>query len=76
MMTSQVLRALERRALITRTRHPGDGRAQLLSVTAEGEALANRANAAVEACDREFFEPLGSGVAGFGRSLRALAHHK
>ncbi len=55
MMTSQVLRALERKGLIERREHPGDGRARLLSVTAAGADLARRANVAVEAAGQSFF---------------------
>ncbi len=73
MMTSQVLRALEERGLITRTPHPRDGRARMLAPTPAGAALANRAVVEVERCDRDFFEPLGAGVAGFTRALAALA---
>jgi len=73
MMTSQVLRALQARGLVTRSPHPDDGRAQMLAVTPSGEALANRAVVAVERCDRGFFGPLGSGVPGFTGSLRTLA---
>ena len=71
-MTSQVLRALEKRALIARTDHPADGRAKLLAVTSAGKALANRANAAVEACDAAFFMPL-TDRAEFTRALARLA---
>lgn len=73
MMTSQVLRALESRGLVRRDPHPGDARARALSATAEGRDLANRAVAAVEACDRAFFAPLGSEVPAFARALRTLA---
>jgi DNA-binding MarR family transcriptional regulator len=72
MMTSQVLRALEQRALITRQPHPEDGRAWSVAVTATGADLANRANAAVEACDADFFATLGDDRTGFAASLRAL----
>jgi DNA-binding MarR family transcriptional regulator len=58
MMTSQVLRTLEKKGWVARTNHPGDGRAKLLAATAEGKALANAANIAVEACDALFFAPL------------------
>ena len=58
MMTSQVLRALEAKGLVERRPHPTDGRARLLSVTAAGASLANRAVVAVEACDARFFEAL------------------
>jgi DNA-binding MarR family transcriptional regulator len=73
MMTSQVLRALERRGLLERTAHPGDGRARALATTAAGRALANRAVVVVEACDDDFFAPLPNGVdlAGALRSLLA-----
>ncbi len=55
MMTSQVLRALERKGLIERREHPTDGRARLLHVTPAGAELARRANTAVEAADQAFF---------------------
>lgn len=55
MMTSQVLRALERKALIGRREHPADGRARLLCATPAGADLARRANVAVEAADQAFF---------------------
>ena len=42
MMTSQVLRALERKGLIERREHPTDGRARLLHVTPAGAELARR----------------------------------
>ena len=72
MMTSQVLRALEQRALIQRAHHPDDKRAVAVTVTTAGAELANRANVAVEACDRAFFSRLGPGVGGFAAALRTL----
>jgi DNA-binding MarR family transcriptional regulator len=72
MMTSQVLRALERAGLVERAAHPDDKRAWALTVTSVGAALANRANAAVEACDDAFFSVLGARRAGFVTALRAL----
>ncbi|NUO58753.1 MAG: MarR family transcriptional regulator [Hamadaea sp.] len=72
MMTSQVLRALEGRALVHRPLHPQDRRARALEATEEGRALVNRAIVAVEACDREFFGALGDGVDRFAGALRAL----
>ncbi len=73
MMTSQVLRTLERRGLVRRSPHPADARAVALAVTPAGRALANRAVGAVEGCDREFFAPLGAGLPGLVRSLQRLA---
>ena len=57
MMTSQVLRSLEARGLVSRTANPSDSRARQLAVTAAGAALAGRAIATVEDADRAFFEP-------------------
>jgi DNA-binding MarR family transcriptional regulator len=59
MMTSQVLRALEARRLITRDPDPDDSRARRLGITPGGAALARRAVAVVEAADSEFFAAAG-----------------
>jgi DNA-binding MarR family transcriptional regulator len=72
MMTSQVVRALERRQLLVRTAHDTDGRAWSLSVTEAGAALANRAVVAVERCDETFFRPLGRRRPSFTRALDTL----
>jgi DNA-binding MarR family transcriptional regulator len=72
MMTSQVLRALERLSLIERGPHPDDGRARALGVTSAGRDLANRAVVAVEACDEAFFCSLGSDAQALARLLRTL----
>jgi DNA-binding MarR family transcriptional regulator len=71
MMTSQVLRALERRGLVERAPHPTDARARALAATEAGRDLANRAVVAVEACDEAFFAALGERGA-FIRELLAL----
>jgi DNA-binding MarR family transcriptional regulator len=55
MMTSQVLRALEQRALVTREPDPNDGRSRLIAVTPAGADLARRAIEVVEAVDHAFF---------------------
>ena len=72
MMTSQVVRALERRNLLTRAAHHADRRAWSLSVTDEGVTLVNRAVVAVEACDECFFGPLGPARTALTRSLATL----
>lgn len=59
MMTSQVLRALERRKLVRRLSHPDDERAKVLRATARGRKLAREAAFAAERIDREFFEAVG-----------------
>ena len=55
MMTSQVLRTLERRGLITREPDPDDGRSRRIAVTEAGAELAPRAIAVVEGVDAAFF---------------------
>jgi DNA-binding MarR family transcriptional regulator len=55
MMTSQVLRALERKGLVVREPDPNDSRARRLGLTASGRRLARRAIDVVEAVDDEFF---------------------
>jgi DNA-binding MarR family transcriptional regulator len=56
MMTSQVLRSLAGRALVTRTLDPSDSRAQLIDITPDGADLAARAVKIVEDADRAFFD--------------------
>jgi DNA-binding MarR family transcriptional regulator len=72
MMTSQVVRVLEQRLLVRRSGHPVDKRAVAVAVTDAGADLANRANTAVEACDRDFFAVLGPGLADFAAALRTV----
>lgn len=72
MMTSQVVRVLERRHLVVRTPHATDGRAWSVAATDTGVALANRAVVAVEACDGTFFGQLGPALPSFTRALAAL----
>jgi DNA-binding MarR family transcriptional regulator len=55
MMTSQVVRTLEARGLLTRVTSAQDRRARLLTPTAEGTALAAAATNVVEAVDAECF---------------------
>jgi DNA-binding MarR family transcriptional regulator len=66
MMTSQVLRALEARGLVTRTADPADSRVRLLGVTPAGAELARRAIGVVEAVDDEFFASAGNRAAVLG----------
>ncbi|MTE12668.1 MarR family winged helix-turn-helix transcriptional regulator [Nocardia aurantiaca] len=72
MMTSQVLRALEQKGLLERRDHPTDRRAKSLVPTETGAALVNRAIGVVEACDRDFFAPLGDRTSRFTAALRQL----
>jgi len=54
-MTSQVLRKLEGRGLVTRQTNPHDTRAKILTVTERGAHLARTALDVVEAADERFF---------------------
>jgi len=55
MMTSPVLRALERPGLLTREPDPADSRARRLHLTPSGRKLARKAIDVVEAVDDAFF---------------------
>jgi DNA-binding MarR family transcriptional regulator len=59
MMTSQVLRTLAGRGLVTRQVDPDDSRALRLAVTERGARLAAEAVRVVEAADAEFFAAAG-----------------
>ena len=58
-MTSEVLRTLERKGLVRRLAHPTDARAKQIALTAAGRRLAQRAVALVEEADEEFFKARG-----------------
>lgn len=68
-MTSEVLRTLERRGFIQRGPHPTDRRARAIVVTAEGGALADRAARLVDATEARFFE---TGMSEFGTVAKSL----
>jgi DNA-binding MarR family transcriptional regulator len=63
MMTSQVLRNLEAKGLVTRAASSDDSRARSLGVTNAGSELARRAIAVVEAADAQFFSAAGDSAA-------------
>jgi DNA-binding MarR family transcriptional regulator len=70
-MTSQVVRTLERKGLLTRQVDEADTRARRLRVTEAGAALAPRAIETVEQADAAFFSAVDRPDA--LRVLRALA---
>lgn len=72
MMTSQVLRNLEVRGLVSRAPDPADARVKRLTVTEPGRRLARRAVAIVEAADADFFRAV-RGPAELLDSLHQLA---
>ena len=58
-MTSEVLRTLERKELLRRLAHPNDARARQIVLTPAGKKLARQAVALVEAVDHAFFAAPG-----------------
>jgi DNA-binding MarR family transcriptional regulator len=68
-MTSEVLRTLERKKLVRRLEHPSDARARCIVVTPAGRRLARRAVALVEGVDETFFGAPGEELAAFSRLL-------
>jgi MarR family transcriptional regulator, organic hydroperoxide resistance regulator len=70
MTTSQVLRGLEARELVSRTPHPEDRRAHRVTVTTNGRAVVKKAAPKVEKADNEFFNAAGGDKT---RVLSALA---
>lgn len=53
--TSQIVRGLERRGLLTRSPHPDDSRAVTLALTAHGADLTRDCAARVRAINSDFF---------------------
>lgn len=70
-MTSQVVRALERDGLLERTRDDDDGRVLRVRVTAAGRSLATRSVVAMDATDAVFFAPAAP-LAALLEQLRVL----
>jgi MarR family transcriptional regulator, organic hydroperoxide resistance regulator len=71
MMTSQVVRTLEAKGYLMRQTDPLDARAKLLTMTAAGLALVNRAIKKVETVDKNFFAQLEQ-PQNFARDLKNL----
>ena len=74
-MTSQVIRTLEQKGLVTRAVDAADTRARRIVVTAAGRALAPRAIDAVEAVDAALLNELSrTSAQAFTNALRQLRH--
>jgi len=71
-MTSEVLRTLQRKGLVERRPHPEDTRAKSLKLTPEGTRIVRRAVGLVERTDLEFFAPLDGDAEALTRLLRRL----
>jgi MarR family transcriptional regulator, organic hydroperoxide resistance regulator len=72
-MTSEVLRTLERKKLVRRLSHPTDARAKQIVLTAAGKKLWRRAIALVEAVDEAFFGSPGPELHALARLLCSRA---
>lgn len=72
MMTSQVVRALEREGMIRRASSVADRRARSLQVSDRGAEILNKAMPAVLEADAGFFGCLPDGHAGLVQTLRFL----
>ena len=72
MMTSQVLRMLERARLIQRLAHPKDARAVRLNLSDYGAKKLASALVSVEEADARFFSKIEQQQLKFGESLRQL----
>ncbi|MEO2207867.1 MarR family transcriptional regulator [Paenibacillus pabuli] len=75
-VTSQVLRALEKRGLIHRSRHQTDTRANIIATTPEGTELANRGIQLVEEADRQFFDLVSDHKEEYMDIMRKLIKNK
>jgi len=74
MMTSQVLRTLEKNGLITRKPHPTDTRSLSLHTTTKGKALVKKGIKVVEEVDESFFSPLDKRLSNFHKLLSDLVN--
>ncbi len=75
MMTSNVLRTLEKKELITRTRNPKDIRAILLDITPKGKRLVKKARVAADSFNEEFFSPIGQDLKNFTTDMIKLINN-
>lgn len=71
-MTSEVLRTLQRKGLVERRPHPDDTRAKSLKPTSKGIEVVRRALTLVERTDQEFFAPLDGDAEALTPLLRRL----
>jgi len=74
MMTSQVLRMLEKKGLLERASHPTDTRAKSIRLTETGQSLLTRALPLVEETDRLFFDSLADNRPHLVDLLKSLLH--
>jgi len=74
MMTSQVVRKLEQKSLVSRHTSTRDGRAVTLAPTKAGLELVNQAIAVVESVDKTFFNKVGKDLPQLIRLMQLLTN--
>ncbi|MBK8701126.1 MAG: MarR family transcriptional regulator [Saprospiraceae bacterium] len=72
MMTSKVLRSLEKKGFIIRAGQDYDTRAKDVSITREGKALYKKVSRRVDQFDNQFFGQLGTRLSSFINALQSL----
>ena len=72
MTVSTTLRLLEKKLLVSRTRHPSDTRAKRIRNTEQGEEVLRTVNPIIEAVDEKFFFDSAKDRAAFLRLLSRL----
>lgn len=72
MMTSHVLRSLEKRGLVKREKNPTDTRAMVLSSTDEGRNLLNKASKIVDEVDLKYLARAGEDTQDLVAKLKKL----
>lgn len=72
MMTSHVLRSLEKRNLVKREKNPSDTRAMILSTTQEGRDLLTKALKVVEEVDSKYLGRAGEDTQDLVNKLKKL----
>ena len=72
MMTSKILRILQKKGLLSRKRNKMDTRSKTLALSEEGENILNQALKIVETVDTDFTISLGLNALSFNDDLRSL----
>ena len=72
MTISQILKVLEAKGYVFRTKHPGDIRAKITNLTEEGNALMHKAINTIWDVDKKFFKVLEKKSKRFNRFLYEL----
>lgn len=72
MMTSKVLKTLQKKGLVNRTEHLTDTRAKAIMITEQGIETATKAGKLVDAAEREFFSSIKKNAELFNQSMITL----